>query len=90
MHRTYPDVPPTVFPWPVAVLAGLALSAFFPVVLAAVALAPAAADPAGLRVAVRERRPSCLLDACNWQLAEECCADLGFIEGWWHFRRPRA
>ena len=86
MHRTYPDVPPTVFPWPVAVLAGLALSAFFPVVLAAVALAPQLLYPAGLRVAVRERRPSCLLDA-YLQLAEECCADLGFIEGWWHFRR---
>ena len=86
MHRAYPDVPPTVFPWPVAALAGLALSAFFPVVLAAVALAPQLLYPAGLRAAVRERRPSCLLDA-YLQLAEECCADLGFIEGWWHFRR---
>ena len=86
MRRKYPDVPPTVFPWPVAVLAGLALSAFVPVVLAAVALAPQLLYPAGLRAAVRERRPSCLLDA-YLQLAEECCADLGFIEGWWRFRR---
>ena len=53
MHRVYPDVPPTVFPWPVAVLAGLAVSAFFPVALAAVALAPQLLYPAGLRAAVR-------------------------------------
>jgi glycosyltransferase involved in cell wall biosynthesis len=86
MHRVYPDVPPTVFPWPVAVLAVLALSVFFPVALAAVALAPQLLYPAGLRTAVRERQLSCLLDA-YLQLAEESCADLGFIEGLWRFRR---
>ncbi len=85
MRRKWPDVPPTVFPWPAAVLAMLALSAFFPVLLAATALAPQLLYPAGLRAAVRERRPSCVLDA-YLQLAEECSADLGFIEGLWRFR----
>ncbi|HTT54260.1 MAG TPA: glycosyltransferase [Streptosporangiaceae bacterium] len=85
MYRAYPGVPPAVFPWPLAVLAVLALSAFFPVLLAAVALAPQLLYPAALRSAVRIRRPSCLLDP-YLQLAEECCADLGFIEGLWRFR----
>ena len=85
MHRKWPDVPPTVFPWPVAMLAMLAVSAFFPVLLAATVLAPQLLYPAGLRAAIRERRPSCLLDA-YLQLAEEGCADLGFIEGLWRFR----
>ncbi len=85
MHRKWPDVPPTVFPWPAVVLALLALSAFFPVLLAASAVAPQLLYPAGLRAAVRERRPGCLLDA-YLQLAEECCADVGFIEGLWRFR----
>ena len=86
MHRRYPDVPPTVFPWPLAMLAMLALAVFFPVLLAAVALAPQLLYPSGARAAIRERRLSCLLDG-YLQLAEECCADLGFIEGWWQFRQ---
>jgi len=86
MHRKWPDVPPIVFPWPPAMLAMLALSVFFPVLLAVTALVPQLLYPAGLRAAVRERRPACLLDS-YLQLAEECCADLGFIEGWWQFRR---
>lgn len=85
MHRRWPDVPPTVFPWPAVVLALLALSALFPVLLAVSALVPQLLYPAGLRAAVRERRPGCLLDA-YLQLAEECCADLGFIVGLWRFR----
>jgi glycosyltransferase involved in cell wall biosynthesis len=86
MHRKYRDVPPIVFPWPPAMLAMLALSVFFPVLLAAAALAPQLLYPSGVRAAFGERRLSCLLDA-YLQLAEECCADLGFIEGWWRFRR---
>jgi GT2 family glycosyltransferase len=85
MHRKWPDVPPILFPWPLAVLAMLVLSVFFPVLLAVTALVPQLLYPAGLRAAVRERRPSRLLDS-YLQLAEECCADLGFIEGWWQFR----
>ena len=85
MYRKWPGVPPVIFPWPAAVLVLLALSVYFPVLLAAVALAPQLLYPAGLRSAVRMRRPSCLLDG-YLQLAEECCSNAGFIEGLWQFR----
>ena len=87
MHRKYPDVPPIRFPVAGgrAGHAGCCRSSSRSL-LAAMALAPQLLYPAGLRAAVRERRPSRLLDA-YLQLAEECCADLGFIEGWWQFRR---
>jgi hypothetical protein len=42
--------------------------------------------PRGLRHAVSRRDPGAILDAYV-QLAQEACADAGFIIGSWRFRR---
>ena len=88
MFRKWPDIPPTVFPWPVAILLVLAWSAVYPAGLAIPVLLPQLLYPQGLRGAVAGRGAACLLDP-YLQLAEECSADLGFAEGWWRFRRLR-
>jgi glycosyltransferase involved in cell wall biosynthesis len=85
MYRKWPTAPPTFFPFPVITLALLILSLPFPVLIAATILMPHIFYPRGLRAAIADRDILCLLDP-YLQLAQECCDDVGFIEGLWHFR----
>ncbi len=85
MYRKWPEVRPTVFPFPAAILSMLIASVWFPPLLAITILAPHACYPSGLRSAVAERRLGCLLDA-YLQLLEEACDNFGFVEGLWRFR----
>lgn len=86
MFRKWPSVPPTVFPWPAAVLLALVFSTVYPDCLAIAALLPQLLYPQGLRGTVTGRGVACLIDP-YLQLAEESWADLGFVEGLWRFRR---
>jgi glycosyltransferase involved in cell wall biosynthesis len=85
MFRKWPEVRPTVFPFPVAIL-GLLISAFWVPPLAVIAiLAPHACYPSGLRAALTQHKAGCLTDA-YLQLLEEACDNFGFVEGLWRFR----
>jgi hypothetical protein len=88
MFRKWPAVPPTIFPWPAAVLLPLALCVAYPGCLAIVALLPQLLYPQGLRSAAAGRGAACLIDP-YLQLAEECFANVGFAQGLWQFRRLR-
>lgn len=85
MHSKWPEVPPTFFPYPSLMLAVLGLSFAFPPLFALAALLPHVLYPKGLRIAVRERSPACLLDAYI-ELAQEASDNVGFVQGMWHFR----
>jgi glycosyltransferase involved in cell wall biosynthesis len=85
MYRKWPDVPPTFFPYPVAVLAMLLLSVRYPLALAAAAAAPHVFYPRGIRAAATGHGAACTLDA-YLQLIQEACDDVGFVQGLWEFR----
>jgi glycosyltransferase involved in cell wall biosynthesis len=85
MYRKWPEVRPTVFPFPVAIGSMLIASAWFPLLLPITVLAPHVCYPNGLRAAVGERRLACLLDP-YLQFLEEACDNFGFVEGLWRFR----
>jgi glycosyltransferase involved in cell wall biosynthesis len=85
MYRKWPDVPPTFFPYPVAALAMLLLSAQYPLALAAAAAAPYVFYPRGIRAAATGHGAACILDA-YLQLIQETCDDVGFVQGLWEFR----
>jgi glycosyltransferase involved in cell wall biosynthesis len=86
MYRKWPEVRPTAFPFPVAIASMLIASAWFPLLLPITILAPHVCYPSGLRAAVAERKPGCILDAYV-QFLEEACDNFGFVEGLWRFRR---
>jgi glycosyltransferase involved in cell wall biosynthesis len=86
LFRKWPSLPPTVFPGPLLVLALLAASPWVPALAFAAVLAPQVLYPMGIRAAVRDRRAAALLDGYI-QLAQEACEDIGFIQGFWQFRR---
>jgi glycosyltransferase involved in cell wall biosynthesis len=83
--RKWPAIRPTIFPWPVLVLALLLASVPFPLLAAAALAAPLLLYPGALRTAVSQRRAGCLLDA-YLQLGQEACANAGFLHGLWTFR----
>ena len=85
MYCKWSNVRPTFFPWPVLVLAIVVLSVRFPALIVLAVLLPHLFYPGGLRAAFVEHRAQCLLDAYV-QLAEEACADVGFLQGLWRFR----
>jgi glycosyltransferase involved in cell wall biosynthesis len=85
LYRKWPSVRPTFFPGPLVVLAMLALSVRIPALVAVAVLLPHLLYPQGLRTAVADMRPQCLLDA-YLQLVEESSDDVGFLEGLWRFR----
>ncbi|HUC26326.1 MAG TPA: glycosyltransferase [Streptosporangiaceae bacterium] len=85
MYRKWPQVPPTVFPFPVVVVAALISSAWFPLWLPVVAAVPHALYPQGIRATGRGRGIACMLDA-YLQLIQEACDDVGFVQGLWEFR----
>lgn len=85
LYRKWPEVRPTVFPGPMAVLA-LLLAAFrFPLLGAAALAVPQVMYPRGLATALAGRQPCSLLDPYV-QLAQEAYENVGFAEGLWRFR----
>jgi glycosyltransferase involved in cell wall biosynthesis len=86
MFCKWPEVRPTVFPFPPAVAALLTASVWAPALAPAALLLPHLLYPQGLRDAVARREPRSLLDA-YFQLLQEACEDYGFVTGWWHFRK---
>jgi glycosyltransferase involved in cell wall biosynthesis len=89
MYHKWPDTWPTVFPFPLVVLAMLCSSFWFPELLGVALLIPHGFYPRGLRSAVKERNLALLLDA-YLQLAEEAADNVGFIEGLWSYRHLRS
>lgn len=85
LFRKWPDVPPTVFPGPLLVVAVLALSAVYLPLAVVAAVLPVLLYPQGLRFALAGAGLSCLLDGYI-QLCQETCEDIGFAEGLWKFR----
>ncbi len=85
MYRKWPAVPPTLFPWPILILAMLLLTALLPALAMAALIAPQLMYPRGLRCAISHRCGASLLDG-YLQLAQEACGNIGFLEGWWRFR----
>jgi glycosyltransferase involved in cell wall biosynthesis len=85
LYRKWPGVRPTFFPGPLIVLMTVALSVRIPVLIAVAVMVPHLLYPKGLRTAVADLRPQCLLDA-YLQLLEEGSDDVGFLEGLWRFR----
>jgi glycosyltransferase involved in cell wall biosynthesis len=85
LYRKWPSVPPTVFPWPVVVLALLGLSVQLPDLIPVALMAPPLLYPRGLRDAVSRRSGDGVLDS-YLQLAQETWGNVGFLEGLWRFR----
>jgi glycosyltransferase involved in cell wall biosynthesis len=83
--RKWPDMRPTLFPWPALVLAMLAASVNVPLLAVAALAAPQFLYPGSLRTALSQRRTGCLLDA-YLQLAQEAWGNVGFLHGLWTFR----
>lgn len=86
LYRKWPAMRPTLFPFPVLVLALLLAAIHFPLLLAAAVAAPQVLYPSSLRTVVRSRRAAGLLDPYV-QLAQEVCSNIGFVQGLWRFRR---
>ena len=85
LYRKWPNMRPTLFPWPVLVLALLLSSVSFPLLAVAAFAAPQFLYPRSLRTVFAQRRVGCLLDAYI-QLAQEACENIGFLRGLWVFR----
>jgi GT2 family glycosyltransferase len=85
LYRKWPGMRPTIFPWPVLVLATLLASVAFPPLAALALAAPLLFYPGALRTALAQRSASCLLDA-YLQLVQEAYANVGFLHGLWMFR----
>jgi glycosyltransferase involved in cell wall biosynthesis len=85
MYRKWPDVRPTVYPYPAIVLAVLVAACWFPPLAAVAAVLPQLCYPGGLRDAVVHRKAGYLLDA-YLQLLQEASDNLGFLSGWWRYR----
>lgn len=89
MYHKWSGFGPTFFPFPLVLIAGIALSCRFPVITPAVIALPLILYPRGIRGAVTRRRVACLLDA-YLQAIDEACDDFGFLEGLWLFRHFRS
>lgn len=89
LYRKWPNVRPTFFPWPIAVLAGLVLALRFPLLLAVALTIPQLLYPQGIRAMIADRDVRCLLDA-YMQLAQEFCHNVGFLQGMWRYRNFEA
>jgi len=86
MFCKWPEVRPTMFPFPVVVVVLLAASLWFRPLIVAALLLPHVFYPQGLRCSITRRQAHSLLDAYI-QLLQEGCEDYGFITGWWRFRK---
>jgi glycosyltransferase involved in cell wall biosynthesis len=86
MFCKWPAVRPTLFPFPVAVVAALLGSFWFPPLAAVALLVPYLLYPQGLRNALARHQARSLFDP-YFQLMQEACENYGFITGWWHCRK---
>jgi GT2 family glycosyltransferase len=86
MFCKWPQVRPTLFPFPLAVAALVVGAFWFPALAAVALLVPQLLYPSGLRDAVARRKARILFDA-YFQLLQEACENYGFLTGWWHFRK---
>ncbi len=59
---------------------------FLPVLFAVCALLPLLMYPKGVRLAVANKRPECLLDSYV-QFAQETYGNIGYLKGMWEYRR---
>jgi GT2 family glycosyltransferase len=84
-YRKWPTARLTFFPGPILLFAILGLAIRFPELAVAALIVPQVLYPGGIRSAITERRPTCLLDAYV-QLAQESWENAGFINGLWSFR----
>jgi glycosyltransferase involved in cell wall biosynthesis len=85
LYRKWPTMRPTIFPGPFLMLGLLVGAVFVPVLFAVCALLPLLMYPKGLRLAVANRRPECLLDSYI-QLAQESYGNIGYLKGMWEYR----
>jgi glycosyltransferase involved in cell wall biosynthesis len=88
-YRKWPEVRPTIFPWPPLVAALLVGGLFLPPLAAAGALLPLLLYPVGLRNVFRGRPFESLLDP-YLRLLQEACENIGFVHGAWRHRRTFA
>jgi len=86
LYRKWPSVLPALFPGPLLVLLTLVAALWIPALAIAAVLAPLALYPKGLRATVADREPVALFDGYV-QLAQETLESLGFIQGYWRYRR---
>ena len=86
MFCKWPEVRPTLFPFPIAVIAVLVGSFWRPALAAVALLLPCLLYPQGLRDALARHRARSLLDA-YFQLMQEACENYGFLTGWWSCRK---
>jgi GT2 family glycosyltransferase len=86
LYRKWPSLLPALFPGPLLVLLALVATVWVPALAIAAAVAPLALYPRGLRSAAADREPAALLDGYV-QLAQETMESLGFIQGYWRYRR---
>ena len=86
LYRKWPSVLPALFPGPLLVLLMLVAAPWFPAFAIAAVLAPLALYPIGLRSAVADRNPVALFDGYV-KLAQETMESVGFIQGYWRYRR---
>lgn len=85
LYRKWPAVPPVIYPGPIAIIAMLVLSGWFPLLALAAVITPHLIYPQGLRTALADRSAGCFLDAYV-QLGQETLENAGFLEGLWRFR----
>jgi glycosyltransferase involved in cell wall biosynthesis len=85
LYRKWSSMRPTIFPGPVLMLALLFASIFLPVLLVTAVLLPQLMYPKGIRFAIARLQPTSILDSYV-QLAEEACANVGYLQGLWQYR----
>jgi glycosyltransferase involved in cell wall biosynthesis len=86
LYRKWPSVLPALFPGPLLVLLMLVAAPWLPAFAIAAVLAPLVLYPIGLRAAVADRDPAALFDGYV-KLAQETMESVGFIQGYWRYRR---
>ena len=86
MYRKWPSLPPVLFPGPLAVLMALSISVRFPALLVAVLVIPHLFHPRGTCDLPARRSWGGVLDAYI-QVAQEASGNVGFLAGFWRFRR---
>jgi len=86
MYRKWPSLPPVLFPGPLAVLMALLISVRFPALLVAALVIPHLFHPRGACDLAARRSWGSVLDAYI-QVAQEASGNVGFLAGFWRFRR---
>ncbi|WP_370020271.1 glycosyltransferase family 2 protein [Planotetraspora sp. GP83] len=88
-YRKWPSVRPTIFPWPALVAVLLIGAVWLPPLGLVAAMAPLLLYPRGVVNTARHGTLEALADP-YLQLVQETCENIGFVSGWWRFRRLSA